>query len=437
MDELENFLILLNKLQEKNKDLSFEFLADSRKIKKGDVFVALVGEKTDGHFFINDALLKGASLVIAQKKQEGFSDKIFYTADPIGLIKKVCMRRIKEYHPLLIGITGSCGKTSTKAILYQLLKKAFPVFVTKGNANSQIGLPLALMDLRQEHKIAILEIGMSQQHEILKQVEWIPLEMAIITSIGLSHVENFKDGIVGIAKAKGEILAKNKSVQAFFNDDTLQYEPFLSYLFKNVYPKKDILIENDRVLFNIDQNTYGPYPIGHFSQHMLENLHLALACALKIGVDPSLLKEAILELKGEEKRLEIKTIENITFIDDSYNASPSSMQGALHFIQKQQAKRKIACIGSMKELGEFSKQKHQELAVFLNEVCHRVFCIGKETLDFKPILQDKMAYFEDLETLKKAVVEEMQPEDLVLLKGSHSTGLFQLFEMIEKQLANK
>lgn len=437
MDELENFLILLNKLQEKNKDLSFEFLADSRKIKKGDVFVALVGEKTDGHFFINDALLKGASLVIAQKKQEGFSDKIFYTADPIGLIKKVCMRRIKEYHPLLIGITGSCGKTSTKAILYQLLKKAFPVFVTKGNANSQIGLPLALMDLRQEHQIAILEIGMSQQHEILKQVEWIPLEMAIITSIGLSHVENFKDGIVGIAKAKGEILAKNKSVQAFFNDDTLQYEPFLSYLFKNVYPKKDILIENDRVLFNIDQNTYGPYPIGHFSQHMLENLHLALACALKIGVDPSLLKEAILELKGEEKRLEIKTIENITFIDDSYNASPSSMQGALHFIQKQQAKRKIACIGSMKELGEFSKQKHQELAVFLNEVCHRVFCIGKETLDFKPILQDKMAYFEDLETLKKAVVEEMQPEDLVLLKGSHSTGLFQLFEMIEKQLANK
>jgi UDP-N-acetylmuramoyl-tripeptide--D-alanyl-D-alanine ligase len=238
MNEVENFLILVNKLQEKNRDDSFEFIVDSRKIKKGDVFVALVGEKTDGHLFIDEAIRKGASLVVASKKQSLLSDQIFYTKDPIDLIKKVCIERMKNFNPLFIGITGSCGKTSTKAILAQLLKKAFPVFVTKGNANSQIGLPLALMDLRKEHTIAVLEIGMSHQYEILKQVEWIPLKMAIITSIGLSHVENFKDGIEGIAKAKGEILAKNENVEAFFNDQTLMFEPFASYLHKNVYPKK-------------------------------------------------------------------------------------------------------------------------------------------------------------------------------------------------------
>jgi UDP-N-acetylmuramoyl-tripeptide--D-alanyl-D-alanine ligase len=180
----------------------------------------------------------------------------------------------------------------------------------------------------------------------------------------------------------------------------------------------------------------GPYPIAHFPDHTLENLHLALACALKLGVSLDLLKEAILELKGEEKRLEEKAIKDVIFIDDSYNASPSSMHGALSFIKKKQAKRKIACIGSMKELGEFSKQKHEELALELNQVCDRVFCIGKETLDFMPILKDKMEYFEDLATLQKALIDQMQSQDLILLKGSHSTGLFQLFEMIEKQLAN-
>jgi len=430
-DNLRNFLTLLNELQEKNKDMPFEFLADSRKIKQGDVFVALEGEKTDGHLFINQALDQGAALVLASKKQGIESEKIFYSENPLKLLKMVCEEFFKKHKPIIIGITGSCGKTSTKAILYHLLKHSFPTFVTKGNANSQIGLPLALMDLKPQHKLAVLEIGMSHKGEILRQVDWIPLNFAIITSIGLSHVENFTDGIYGIAKAKGEILEKNPDVLAFYNDHTNEFEPFKSYPKKQILLKEDIWVEGQNVFFHIKGKSLGPYPISHLPIHMLENLHLALACAIHLGASEENLYDAICEIKGEDKRLEVKKINQMIFVDDSYNASPSSMEGAINYIKKLHSKRKLAVIGSMKELGEFSKNAHIKLAHQLNTSCDKVYCIGEETLDFEPVLKDKMLHFKVLDELKNKLLSELENEDLVLIKGSHSTGLFELFEMIE------
>ena len=197
---------LIEQLCKRLEGLEPRFICDSREVLPGDIFVALKGERVDGHEFVDQALAKGAFLALVK---QGQGEGRFVCHDPLEFINKLAQRNLKVYQPKVVGITGSCGKTTTKKFLDEVLNTSFGVFSTPGNYNSQIGLPLALCSLRPQHKIAILEMGMSCAGDIAKLMSWIKVDLAIITSIGLSHAENFKDLDQGIAKAKAVLILAN------------------------------------------------------------------------------------------------------------------------------------------------------------------------------------------------------------------------------------
>lgn len=407
------------------------YVADSRLVQKGDVFVALKGENTDGHFFVNQAFEKGASLAIVKSDYSQISEKIFRVEDPYAFLRELASYKLKTYKPTTIGITGSCGKTTTKHFLEAILKAKFSVFSTPGNYNSQIGLPLALASLKKDQNIAVLEMGMSHMGDILKLREWIDLDYAIVTSIGLAHAENFHDQDIGISKAKAEILKGNP--KAFFNQKTAEYEVFQAASNYKILSTKEINIDQNGVSFCVDQKWLGPFKTTIDAPYLLENLHLAIALAISLGMTQEEIQKGLSYILPFEKRLSTKKIQNIEFIDDSYNASPTSMRGAITYLKQKNAKRKIAIIGSMRELGVVSLREHLQLASDLKEGIDLVICIGEETKPIVEALKEKAFFMQNLSDIIACLDSELKEGDLVLIKGSHSTKLYELFELYKKK----
>jgi UDP-N-acetylmuramoyl-tripeptide--D-alanyl-D-alanine ligase len=403
------------------------FLCDSRKIRKGDVFVALKGSQTDGHLYIQDVLNQGALFVIAAESYEGSDERIFKCLDPLKLIQDLAKWKLKTYKPTLVGITGSCGKTTTKHFLHTIVSPYISTFATFENFNSQIGLPLALCSLEKKHKLGILEMGMSHSGDITKMREWIDLDFAIITSIGLAHAENFLDKDFGIARAKAEILLR--SPEAFFNEKTNTYPPFKDYPNKHILNTQEIINEGSQYYFLVDGKQLGPFELNIEAKHLLENLHLVIAMVIRLGLDSKQIQNGLKSIKNEKQRLDVIEKKGVIFIDDSYNASPSSMKAAIEYLKLKKSKRKIAVLGEMKELGDISEKEHMELLGPLQGV-DRIYCLGKGLRPLSEKLESLGMYFEDLVLLKMALEKDLQEGDCVLIKGSHSTNLHTLFSQL-------
>jgi UDP-N-acetylmuramoyl-tripeptide--D-alanyl-D-alanine ligase len=418
---------LIETLCKKLEGLEPRFICDSRQIVPGDVFVALKGERVDGHEFVEQALDKGAVLALVK---EGEGKGRFVCHDPFEFIQKLAQRNLETYQPKIIGITGSCGKTTTKRFLQEVLNTSFSVFATPGNFNSQIGLPLALCSLKPEHEIAILEMGMSRAGDIAKLTSWIKVDIALITSIGLSHAENFKDLDQGIARAKAEIL--NNHPIAFFNERTEKYPPFQKAYRKHVLQTDEIKKCEMGYLFKMGHEWKGPFAIQLQVPCLLENMHLVLACAYFLGMSDEAVALALGKLTPEKQRLSHHRIQGIDFIDDSYNASPSSMKEAISYLKSCSGERKIAVLGSMKELGEVCEKEHLALVDPLSSQIDHVLCLGKEMKPVAEMLGPKASFFSTLLDLQRALKTGLRSGDRVLIKGSHSTGLHALLDSFDK-----
>jgi UDP-N-acetylmuramoyl-tripeptide--D-alanyl-D-alanine ligase len=252
--------------------------------------------------------------------------------------------------------------------------------------------------------------------------------MAIITSIGLSHAINFDDKELGIAKAKGEILKDQPF--SFFNENTASYEPFSSYTHRSIIHTDQINQTPLGFAFTLDGVQKGPFILGLQAPHLIQNLHLALACAYKLGLGDEKILKALKHLKTEPQRMTETLINEIEFIDDSYNASPNSMVAAINYLKNKDSKRKVAIIGAMKELGSSSEKEHLALALSLNDKIDLVYCLGEETKKLAEELGSKAILASSLESLQKSLQEVLKPGDSVLIKGSHSTGLHTLLKSL-------
>lgn len=425
--QIENFL---NKLQVLAVELGYypKFSCDSRLVEKGSVFIALKGSFTDGHYFIDEVMAKGASFCLVSSNYEKNEPYLFKVDDVLTFVKQVASYKIQLYKPITIGITGSCGKTSTKYYLAHLLEEKFRVFASCGNFNSQIGLPLALLSLEQKYQVAVLEMGMSHRGDITKLCTLFPLDYAIITSIGLAHAENFEDKDIGIACAKGEILLNHP--KAFYNQRTDDYLPFKDYDHKTVIHTSGISLFDQQTCFLINNQSVGPCYLHIDAPHLLENLHLAIACAKELGVTNEAIIKAAQELRAEKGRLAIVKKNQITFIDDSYNASPSSMKAAITYLKQQQGQRKIALIGAMRELGSITNQEHLNLYHDLKEGIDYIFFVGDETRALHQKLDKSSRFINSIDELVLCLKTFLTPHDVVLIKGSHSTHLHTVLDKL-------
>lgn len=413
------------------------FSIDSRTIAPGEVFCALQGERVDGHQFIQDALARGASAVIASNAASGL-ERHLIVPDVLTALQSLAAGSFKAARVPCIAVTGSVGKTTLKEFICQLLEGHFRIFKTPGNANSQVGLPLAILNgLNDRNEVAVLEMGMSRAGEIARLVKIAPPQVAVINSVGYCHAENF-EGLAGIAKAKSEIFSHADTKHKIYHwsiEGLMGGAP--------AEGSKPFGLQNEALAFTLlpaskgyiykEGETRKLIPEPPFNEaYLLHNLLAALAAVRSFGVSLEDVESKIPLLQTPEKRFQRIQKKGVILINDAYNACPLSMKAALKAIPAtKQGGRRFAVLGSMAELGRFSEGCHREVGSYALPFADALYCLGP---DCAPMVEEwkkagrEPSFFTEYEALLNALKKEVREGDVVLVKGSNSHQLWKLVD---------
>jgi len=354
---------------------------DTRTMNENSIYIAVKGDNFNGNEFALLASEKGASLCIVEeilfKKDElSCTTSIIIVEDTKKALMNLAMYYRSKLKVKVIGITGSTGKTSTKDLVAAALSKAFKVFKTQGNFNNEIGLPLMLFKIDNSYDVAILEMGMSNFGEIHRLAEVAKPDMAIITNIGTSHMENLKSR-ENILKAKMEItdfFTKDNVLLINGDNDLLSKLQSKNYNLvkvsidsKSDYYTENIILSEKSISFKVYEKKSeeeGLFNIEVPGIHNVSNALLAIACGRILNIDYETLEESIKALEKTSMRLDITLWKRFRIIDDSYNASPDSMKAAINVLMNLKGGKKVAILGTMMELGENSYNAHKEVGSY-------------------------------------------------------------------------
>lgn len=345
---------------------------DSRKIEKNSLFVAIPGARVDGHDFIPSVFEQGAVCCISERILERPAGAYIKVDSSLEAVKKIAMFYRRQLAVPVVGVTGSVGKTSTKEMIASVLSQKFCTLKTDGNFNNELGLPLTIFRLREEHEIAVLEMGISDFDEMHRLSEIAAPNVAVITNIGQCHLENLGNR-TGVLKAKTEIfdfLAEDGSVVLNGDDDKLatvkhiKGRPVTYFGISSDYAVYADNIENkglkgvsctihfDGKAFDVDI----PIP----GIHMVYNALAATAVGRVFGMGAEQIRKGIEEFEPVGGRVHIIEKNGKTVIDDCYNANPVSMKAAIDVLKDGKG-RKVAVLGDMGELGVNEKELHAEV----------------------------------------------------------------------------
>ena len=419
----------------------FGFSIDSRTLRKNEIFIAIQGENFDGSNYIDVAIKKGSSWIITSSKNHK-SNRCIYVKNTKETLCKIASYLVGEVSPKIIAITGSNGKTTTKEMVANILYQHYPkneILVTKGNLNNDIGLPLTLFNLKENHTIVVLEMGMNHQDEITKLCKIAPPDIAVITNIGEAHLENFSSKN-GIAKAKKEILlgAKKNGIAILPRDDVYfnylksdcLYLRCISFgINKNSNIRLDLsskVLTVDEEKINIESSLLG--------KENLMNMAAAVSVANALELPTETIIKGMKTIDSIEGRLEVKiTASNIKIIDDTYNSNPSSMMMAIDVLD-QFKQKKILIVGDMAELGPLSKKYHTDIGHYILEKnIDLVMGIGNMTKYLIDVLGTKGLWYPSKEDLLNETNKILKKDTVVLVKGSRFMRMEQIVDRINEQ----
>lgn len=419
----------------------FGFSIDSRTLRKNEIFIAIQGENFDGSNYIDVAIKKGSSWIITSSKNHK-SNRCIYVKNTKETLCKIASYLVGEVSPKIIAITGSNGKTTTKEMVANILYQHYPkneILVTKGNLNNDIGLPLTLFNLKKNHTIVVLEMGMNHQDEITKLCKIAPPDIAVITNIGEAHLENFSSKN-GIAKAKKEILlgAKKNGIAILPRDDVYfnylksdcLYLRCISFgINKNSNIRLDLsskVLTVDKEKINIESSLLG--------KENLMNMAAAVSVANALELPTETIMKGMKTIDSIEGRLEVKiTASNIKIIDDTYNSNPSSMMMAIDVLD-QFKQKKILIVGDMAELGPLSKKYHTDIGHYILEKnIDLVMGIGNMTKYLIDVLGTKGLWYPSKEDLLNETNKILKKDTVVLVKGSRFMRMEQIVDGINEQ----
>ena len=364
------------KLETDDENISVERIStDSRTIKKGELFVALRGENFDGHKFVEDVSEKGATGAIVDRNWKGKVAKAFAiirAKDTLIAYQNVAANYRKSLPIKVLAITGSNGKTSTKDFAASILGRRFRVTKTQGNFNNHVGLPRTILEATSQDEAAVWEIGMNHPGEVAPLAKIAMPDAAIITNVGVAHIE-FMGTREAIAQEKGRLAeAVGSEGTVILNAD----DPFSEKIAKRTAARVVFAGINNGVLraTDVEQTSEGSEftilegahrcraQLSVPGLHMVQNALLAVAAGRAFGVP---LEECAIGLATApltKARLQIKEVNGVQFLDDSYNANPDSMKAALRTLIELAADgRRIAVLGEMRELGAETQRGHQEV----------------------------------------------------------------------------
>ena len=434
------------------------FERNTKNIKQGDLYIGFKGEVRDGGIFWEEAIKNGAigsiinNIEIDKEKIKKYSDKVLIIVeDTVKAIQQIALYKRNLYDIPVIAITGSVGKTSTKDIIASVVNQKYKTLKTEGNLNNHIGLPITVLKL-EEHQAMVVEMGMNHFGEIDELTKIAKPTVAVITNIGTSHIGNLGSR-ENILKAKLEILnGLQKEGKIIINNDNdllnrwaeenkdkykiITYgiknkSDFMAYNIKQEenYSTYNIRINNDEYKVKV--------PVGGL--HFVYNSLSAIAVGNTLNIKPVEMLGGIEKFELTKNRMDIiKTDNNITIINDTYNASYDSMKAAIEYLGKQQYKRKIAVLGDMLELGEFSKEMHEKVGeeIYKNNI-NFLLTVGEHSENIAKKAKEEGLKEENIFVCKtnneaiNILKKLLKSSDIVLIKASNSMRLGEIVEGIK------
>ena len=429
---------------------------DTRTIKNGDCYIGIKGENFDGNIFWEKALENGASTVIVQnveiedEKLKKWADKnIIKVEDTLEALYSLARYKRSLYDIPVIAITGSVGKTSTKDIVANVVSKKYKTLKTEGNNNNNIGLPFTILRM-QDEEVAVLEMGMNHFGEISLLSSIANPTICIITNIGTSHIGNLGSR-ENILKAKLEILEGSKKKAVIINNDNDLLHKWYEENKENYNIKtygikeqsdimaKDIKLEENKSTFTYKINDVEEkinVPVG--GEHFVLNALCAITVGEVLGIEGDKIRVGIESFELTKKRMDIVELKNgIKIINDAYNASLESMTASLKVLSEFK-ERKIAVLGDMFELGDFSEELHRKVGkeVVKNNVDILIAC-GENAKYIADVAKEKMSkeniyYLENKEEIEPLLEKIVKNNDVILFKASNGMGFYKIAERLVK-----
>jgi UDP-N-acetylmuramoyl-tripeptide--D-alanyl-D-alanine ligase len=427
---------------------------DSRTIKKGELFVALKGDRFDGHDFVPDAIKKGAwgAMVERTALENRFASlgglkNILPVEDTLFTLQEMSRQHRRKFSIPVVGVTGSNGKTTTKEMLAGILKQRGPVLKNEGNLNNHIGVPLTLMKLNASHRAAVVEMGMSAPGELDTLARLVGPTVGVITNIGPAHLEFF-GSMEKVAEAKGELLNSLASdATAVLNADDLFFEMLrnkfigrgITFGIQNKADVSASRIRQDAACADftlVADGRTADVRLRAPGTHNIYNALAAAAAALAVDMPLDAVKYGLDDFSPVAMRSEIKEIQGRTVLADYYNANPASMEAAINtLISLSEGRKSIAVLGDMLELGQAAPGSHREIGLAAAragvDIVITVGALAKHIGE--GALEGGMPNERVLEAPTHAEAAELlkklsRPGDVVLIKGSRGMKMEKILE---------
>ena len=439
----------------KKKNIKFEGVSiNSKTIKKKNIFIAIEGKNHDGHSFVKEALKNKANFCVIRKNIQNINqNKLIRCNNTINFLNQLAAKKREYSNAKIIAITGSSGKTTLKTLLGNMLANYRETYFSKKSYNNHFGVPLSLCNLENSHQYGVFEIGMSKPGEIWKLSNLIKPNIAVITNIGEAHIENFHN-LEGIAKAKSEIIENiNKNGFLILNKDD-KYFNFLSEIAKKRKIKvlsfgmskksdatliKKKFVNNHEVLHLKIFNKDIFLKVKNINSLTVLNILCSLLVFSILNLDLSKIKDLTYLFQPTEGRGKAYTVsrykKKFNFIDESYNANPSSVKNAIYNFSniKKNNSKKYLLLGDMLELGKKSDIYHKNLSHFINESdIDQLFIYGKNAFKtYKKTYKSKQGnILQNINDFDEVFSNLIKKNDYLMIKGSNATGLNTLSKRI-------
>jgi len=428
---------------------------DSRTVRRGDLFVALTGARFDGHQFVADALKKGAvGAIVRRGFKAPWKALLIEVEDPLRAFQELARAHRRRFAIPVVAVSGSNGKTTTKEMIGAILAECFPVLKTDGNLNNHIGVPQTLLRLTARHEAAVIEMGISRLGEMARLCEIAEPIHGVLTNIGPTHLETLGD-LRTVAQAKGEMLdrlprdgtAVLNADDAFFKDLAARVRGQVrSFGFSERADVRALQVGRRGLAFSfVRVGVRGrarplSVTLGVAGAHNIANALAAIATGLALGVGESAIRAGLARFRPTAMRSEVRRWRGVTWLNDCYNANPSSMRAALRWLAELKGElkgngRAIAVLGDMLELGEGSVRIHRDIGEELaRQGTDYLLTVGDLAAEIAagargagmPV--DRVIVTQERAALAERLKDILRTGDVVLLKGSRGTRMERVLE---------
>ena len=446
MSVIEAAQIMKGKIQGRTDGIITGICVDSREAREGSLFFALKGETTDGHRYVPMAYENGAVAAVTSSAGT-VADNCpicrIVVEDTFKALQDLARAYRNRFDIPFVGVTGSSGKTTTKDLIASVLSQKYNTHKTIGNQNSTTGVPLTIFNLKDENEISVMEISMDAPGEILGNAEIVRPNTAVMTNIGMCHIEFLKTRDA-IFKAKSEILTylTDKDAAIVNADDDK-----LATIASDTYKVIRVGIDNgEKKAYDIEQTADGVAFRTVFNGqeagfrfrlpglHNVTNCMLAIAVAERYGLTAEMVQAGFDAFESSNNRMKEIEYDGLTLIDDSYNANPDSMRASFDFLSHKAKGRKVAVVGDMLELGDYSSLLHEQVGEAASRYGIEVvlYC-GSFGNDFlrgynKSAAGGECHIFGDSASLSENIGRYLKEGDTVIFKASHAVGLDKVFK---------